>query len=205
MRKFLSLFVVIVLGSFFLVSVAFAIPMNRMLIPEINDMPPESVNFDGPPVENIFKDPNILAAVIGVFGLLIGSSITIFATYVMRWMDNMRDDKREDYLIERQKKEKEYHMKQEIYKHFLHELAELEMFNFKDDDNFKRAWNRTEMKVDLIASSEVRDVKKEFQDELLAIAKKNIKDRSAHLSDSYMVVRDKLLDAIRKDLDILQN
>jgi len=170
----------------------------------IVDMPPESVNFDGPPVQDVFKDPNILAAVIGVLGLLFGSFISIFATYIMRWMDNKRDDKREDFLIERQKKEKEYQIKQEIYKHFLHELAELETFNLKDVDNFKRAWNKAEMKIDLIASSEVREIKAEFQEELLAISEDNIENGTAHLNDEYMELRDRFLDAIRRDLDILQ-
>ncbi len=173
-------------------------------IPQPIDLPPEAIDYDGNPVTNLFRDPNILAAVIGVVGLLVGSFITILATYVMRWMDNRREDKREDLLLERSKKEKEYQMKQEIYKNFLHELAELETFTQKSDDEFKRQWNRTEIKVDLIASQEVRDLKQQMQNELLTLAEKNIQSKSAHLSDEYMTLRDELLEAIRKDIDILQ-
>ncbi len=173
-------------------------------IPQPVDLPPEAIDYDGNPVSNLFRDPNILAAVIGVGGLLVGSFITILATYVMRWMDNRREDKREDLLLERSKKEKEYQMKQEIYKNFLHELADLETFTQKTDDEFKRQWNRTEIKVDLIASQEVRDLKHQMQNELLELAEKNIKSKSAHLSDQYMNLRDQLLEAIRKDIDILQ-
>lgn len=173
-------------------------------IPQPIDLPPEAIDYDGNPVTNLFRDPNILAAVIGVVGLLVGSFITILATYVMRWMDNRREDKREDLLLERSKKEKEYQMKQEIYKNFLHELAELETFTQKSDDEFKRQWNRTEIKVDLIASQEVRDLKQQMQNELLDLAEKNIQSKSARLSDEYMNLRDELLEAIRKDIDILQ-
>lgn len=175
------------------------------IIAQPMDLPPEALDFEGDPViGNIFRDPNILAAFIGVLGLLIGSFITILATYVMRWMDNRREDKREDLLLQRHKKEKEYQMKQEIYKNFLHELANLETFAEKDLDEFKREWNRAEIKVDLIASEDVRELKQNIQDELLKLAEKNIKEKKSHLSNKFMEIRDNLLEAIRRDIDILQ-
>jgi hypothetical protein len=168
------------------------------------DLPPEAIDFEGDPVTNPFRDPNIMAAGIGVGGLLLGSFITILATYMMRWMDNRREDKREDLLILRNKKEKEYQMKQEIYRHFLNELADLETFSMPSLDEFKREWNRTEIKVDLIASEKVREHKQTLQAELLNLAEKNIKEKKSHLSDKFMTTRDELLEAIREDIDILQ-
>jgi len=197
-----SLILIISIVLLLLPSVALA---ATMIIPQPLDLPPESIDFDGDPVEgNVLKDPNILAAIIGCLGLLVGSFITILATYMMRWMDNRREDKREDLLILRSKKEKEYQMKQEIYRHFLHELANLETFTHKELDEFKREWNRVEIKVDLIASEEVRDLKQQMQDELLSLAEKNISTKKSHLSDKFMEIRDALLEAIRADIDILQ-
>lgn len=197
-------YIYVALFALFLVlfaNTAFAI---TPIIPQPLDLPPEAIDFDGDQVTNPFRDPNIMAAMIGVGGLLLGSFIMILATYMMRWMDNRREDKREDLLILRNKKEKEYQMKQEIYRHFLNELADLETFSLPSFDEFKREWNRTEIKVDLIASDKVRELKQALQTELLNLAEKNIKDKKAHLSGKFMTSRDELLEAIREDIDILQ-
>ena len=201
MKKYL---LSILLVAIVLVPAATALAATPIIMQPM-DLPPEAIDYDGDPVTgNLFKDPNILAAVIGVVGLLVGSFITILATYIMRWMDNRREDKREDLLMLRHKKEKEYQMKQEIYRNFLHELANLETFSQKDLDEFKREWNRTEIKVDLIASENVRKLKQAMQNELLTLAETNLKDKKSHLSDKFMGVRDELLEAIRQDIDILQ-
>jgi len=201
MKKFLLQFILV---TVLIIPAATALAATPIIMQPL-DLPPEALDFEGDPVSgNYFKDPNILAATIGVIGLLIGSFITIFATYIMRWMDNRREDKREDLLMLRSKKEKEYQMKQEIYRNFLHELANLESFSHTSLDEFKRDWNRTEIKVDLIASEDVRKLKQAMQNELLSLAENNLKDKKSHLSDKFMKVRDDMLEAIRQDIDILQ-
>lgn len=170
--------------------------------PQPLDLPPGTVSYGNANQGNLSTDPNVIAAIIGVTGLLVGSAVTIFATMLMRWMDIRRENKREDLLIERSKKEKGFQIKQELYKNFLNELAHLESFQYKDLDTFKKEWTKTEVKVDLVASENVRNAKEIVQEELMNIAEKNLKAGSATLSPNYLKNRDALLKAIREDIDI---
>lgn len=168
------------------------------------DLPPGTMSYEGIVSGQLLSDPNILAALIGVGGLLVGSFITILATYFIRWMDVRREDKRERLIMKQNKKEKEYQMKQELYRNFLGELAHLETFEQETIDDFRRAWTRMEVKVDLVASPRVRAAKEMLQKDLLALAEKNIKSQKTVMGDTYVKTRDELLDAIREDIDILQ-
>ena len=169
-----------------------------------NDLPPGAMSFGNVSTGNLPFDPNIIAAVIGVVGLLVGSAITIFATYFIRWMDLRREDKRERRLMEKDRKEKTFQMKQEVYKNFLNELSNLESFIQPDLDTFKRDLIKTDMKLDLIAPDEIRNSNEALKNMLLAIAEKNYKNKSIALTDEYLLERETLLKAIRKDID-LQN
>lgn len=162
------------------------------------------MSYEGIVSGELLSDPNILAALIGVGGLLVGSFITIFATYFIRWMDVRREDKRERLIMKQNKKEKEYQMKQELYRNFLGELAHLETFEQENIDDFRRAWTRMEVKVDLVASPRVRTAKEKLQKELLDLAEKNLKTKKTVMSEGYIQTRDELLNAIREDIDILQ-
>lgn len=200
LKKLVFALAVAALGILSLAPFAFA----QNIIPLPADLPPGSMSYSGLLSGDLLRDPNIIAAMIGVSGLLIGSVITILATYFIRWMDVRREDKRERLLIKQGRKEKEYQMKQELYRNFLGELAQLETFDFPGIDDFRRAWTRMEVKVDLVASPRVRDTKEKLQKELLALAEKNLKAGKAAIEASYMKTRDELLDAIREDIDILQ-
>ena len=93
-------------------------------------------------------------------------------------------------------------MKQEIYKNFLNELANLESFQQKDLDSFKKAWTRTEINIDLVASQAVRTAKDIVQAEMIGAAEQNFRSGTAALSPQYLQNRDALLQAIREDIDI---
>jgi len=181
-------------------AIAYAAPT---LIEMPTDLPP-GVLPSGAAPGNMGLDANIIAAIIGVCGLVVGSTITILASYVMRWMDVRREDKREDLLMERGRKEKEYSIKQEIYRRFLDDLAHVETFQFKDIDSFKKEWTKMEIKIDLVASKKVRAAKDAIQAELMEVAEKNIRSGSEKVGESYIQNRDALLRAIREDIDILQ-
>ena len=174
------------------------------LINQAADLPPGAMSFGNVSKNLAALDPNILAAIIGVVGLLVGSAITILATLLMRSMDIRREDKKERMMMEQNKKEKQYAIKQEVYKNFLHDLAELETFEYKDIEVFKRDWTKAEIKVDLVASEDVREAKHKVKTELLAVAEKNIKNETTTVSDKYLKHRDDLLEAIRQDIDLLQ-
>ena len=168
------------------------------------DLPPGAMSYGNADKGILPLDPNILAAVIGVVGLIIGSIISILATYVMRWMDVRREDKREDMLMERGRKEKEYQIKQENYRTFLNDLAQLETFHLKDMDSFKKEWTKLEIKIDLVASPRVSKAKDVVQAEMMGMAEKHYKGGQAELATNYVKNRDELLAAIREDIDILQ-
>ncbi len=165
-------------------------------------------------LDQLYKDPaavgQVLGAIIGVVGLFIGTFITIFTTWLMRKHDLKREDKNQVFVLEKDKKEKEFNLKQVIYSEFLSELAHLEKFITKISDhsdlksmtNFDEAWNRVEIKVDLVAGVEVRKIKDTLQDELMAFAEKRFKGKPMELSDEYLDNRQNLLDAIRKDINI---
>lgn len=168
------------------------------------DTPPGMLSFGGNLSNNLLADPNIIAASIGVIGLIFGCLITIFATYFIRWLDVKREDKRERLVIEQNKREKEYQMKQELYRKFLDELADLETFEVNNINNFKRNWARIEVKVDLVASEKVRFTKEDLQKTLFDLAENNIKKKTTTISSDYIKTRDELLAAIREDIDIFQ-
>lgn len=189
---------------FALILMSQSAPAMAQIIGLPNDLPPGAMSYEGIVSGELLSDPNILAALIGVGGLLVGSFITIFATYFIRWMDVRREDKRERLIMKQNKKEKEYQMKQELYRNFLGELAHLETFEQENIDDFRRAWTRMEVKVDLVASPRVRTAKEKLQKELLDLAEKNLKTKKTVMSEGYIQTRDELLNAIREDIDILQ-
>lgn len=167
-----------------------------------NDLPPGAMSYGNVSTSALPADPNIIAAVIGVAGLLIGSIITILATYFIRWMDVRREDKREKMWAEKDRKEKTFRMKQEVYKNFLDELSDLETFAKPDLDTFRRELIKTDIKLDLVASDEVRDTNEILKNLLMAIAEKNFKSKSIALTEEYLAQREVLLKEIRKDIDL---
>ncbi len=181
---------------------AVCLAASTIEIPSPADLPPGALNYDSP--SNLPLDANIIAAIIGVVGLLVGSFITIGTTIIMRHFDIQRENKREELLFQKERKEKAYQIKQEIYKNFLHELAQLETFNFNDFESFKKEWTKSEVKVDLVASMKLREAKEKLQLELFNIGEKNIKQNTAQLSPIYLKNRDILLEAIREDIDITE-
>lgn len=168
------------------------------------DLPVGTVASSSGNILGLPIDSNIMAAIIGVTGVLIGSAITFMATLFMRNLDIKREEAREIAILEQSRKEKEYQIKQEVYRDFLKELAALETFHFKTIEEFKREWTKTEIKVDLVASGKLRDVKETLQAELYNIAEKNIKAATATLSPNYAKLREHLLDSIREDMGILK-
>ncbi|MFC1750149.1 hypothetical protein ACFL2V_15220 [Pseudomonadota bacterium] len=199
-KKTLVLALVAAIFAVFWSSIAYS--ANYVFTPP--ELPPSSPGYSGKVGDNFFADPNIIASLIGVLGLLIGSAITIIATFVMYRIENKREDNREDTMNERHKKEKEHMIKQEMYKQFLNDLSHLETFSQKSADNFKREWAKLEVKVDLVASPRVRETKEKLQHALLKLAERNIKSGETTLDKDYIAARDKLLDAIRQDIDIMQ-
>jgi hypothetical protein len=197
-RKLIPTLVLAIITALSCAGIALAITPFPAATP---DLPPGAMSY-GNVSTGSSMDPNIVAAVIGVAGLLVGSIITILATYFMRWMDVRREDRREDLLADRDKREKEFQIKQEIYKNFLNELSELETFQHKDLDSFKRAWTKTEINIDLVASPKVRTAKDTVQNEMIAAAEQSFRTGAATLSPQYLQNRDTLLQAIREDIDI---
>lgn len=168
--------------------------------------------------EYIKQDPEavgqVIGAIIGVTGLFIGTFITILTSFIVRYMDIKREERKEISSVKKAKKEKEFYLKQEIYSKFISELASFENFltkkasnlSVKNLDNFDDEWTRTEIKVELIASPKVSDLKDRLSEELinLAEAKFSQKDSSKELSlsETYMSNRTALLEAIRQDMEI---
>lgn len=169
-----------------------------------NDVPPGAMSYGNVSQNALPADPNIIAAIIGVVGLLMGSFITIVATYFIRWMDIRREDKREKLLMEKNRREKVFQMKQEVYRTFLNELSNLEAFVQPDFATFKRDLTKTDIKLDLIASDKVREINENLKNILLLIAEKNYKSKSIELSEEYLNQRENLLEAIRSDIDLNQ-
>lgn len=170
--------------------------------------------------QNILNDPEalgqIIGAIIGVTGLFIGTFITIFTSFIVRSMDIKREERKERALMERAKKAKEFKLKQEVYTTFISELASLENFltkkgdelsELKDFEKFDREWTRIEIRVDLVASQTVQDLKEKLQKELFTLAKKSFetKGESLVLSKAYMLDRSLLLQAIREDMEITKS
>ena len=156
----------------------------------------------------------VIGAIIGVTGLFIGTFITILTSFIVRYMDIKREERKELSSIKKAKKEKEFYLKQEIYSKFISELASFENFltkkasnlSVKNLDNFDDEWTRTEIKVELIASPKVSDLKDRLSEELINLAETKFsqKDSSKELSlsETYMDNRTALLEAIRQDMEI---
>lgn len=156
----------------------------------------------------------VIGAIIGVTGLFIGTFITILTSFIVRYMDIKREERKELSSIKKAKKEKEFYLKQEIYSKFISELASFENFltkkasnlSVKNLDNFDDEWTRTEIKVELIASPKVSDLKDRLSEELINLAETKFsqKDSSKELSlsETYMNNRTALLEAIRQDMEI---
>ena len=170
--------------------------------------------------EELLKNPDaagqVIGAVIGVIGLFVGTLITIFTSFFMRSLDIKREERKEQAMQERMRKEKEFNLKQEIYSNFISELAALENFiskqgntsiNPENFEKFDHEWTKIEIKVDLIASKKVYTLKEKMQKELFDLAKKRFASKEnakLELSSDYMGARQKLLQAIREDMEIFQ-
>jgi len=169
--------------------------------------------------DTLLKNPDamgqIVGAIIGVAGLVIGTFITILTSFIIRNMDIRREERKEAVEIERAKQEKAFALKQEIYSEFISELATIESFLAKKDtslslknlENFDDEWTRIEIKVDLVADEEVRQLKDKLSAELLSLAKQKFaqKDSSKEiiLSQGYNTNRSALLEAIRQDMELI--
>jgi hypothetical protein len=194
------------LASFHIVSAA-----GMEIIPTPTDVPPGTMSY-GNIAKSTGLDPNIVAALIGVIGILVGSFLTILGTYFLRFLDVRREDKREEAFMVRERKEKEFQIKQEIYKNFLTDLGLMEGFllhksenvAMKDVESFNAEWTKMEIKMNLVCSTKIRQLLDEVQEELLSIAKERFDGGKAELSQTYMAKRGELLDAIREDIDLFQ-
>ena len=177
-----------------------------------NDLPPGTIGSSSGGSTSGF-DPNILAAVIGVVGLLIGSFLTILGTYFLRFLDVKRENKREELFMVRERKEKEFQIKQEIYKGFLTDMGRIEGFllnksdvdNIRDIDSLNAEWTTMEIKMNLVCSKEIRTLLDEVQEEIMTIGKKRFSGGKVELTGAYLDKRSELLDAIREDIDLFQN
>ncbi len=157
----------------------------------------------------------VLGAVIGVAGLVVGTFITILTSFLIRHMDIRREERKEYADLERAKKEKTFVLKQEIYSEFISELAALENFlskkspalDLKTLETFDNEWTRIEIKVDLVANDQVRELKDRLSQELMSLAKAKFAQKDTtqevSLSDGYTTNRSALLEAIREDMEII--
>jgi len=165
----------------------------------------------------MFQDPGALSqlvgALIGLGGMLLGTFLSVVITFLIRNLDLKKEKLNEEMNFKKEKATRELQLKEAIYSQFLSELAYLENFitkkpnsvmQLKDMANFDSEWTRTEIKVDLIAKEEVRTLKEQLQVELMALAEKRFEGQPIQLTKTYTQNRDKLLDAIRKDMDIFQ-
>lgn len=202
---------------FLTIAIVFAVQIHGFsivkavdLISLPNDVPPGTMSYGN--VAKTGLDPNIVAAMIGVTGLLIGSLLTIFGTYFLRFLDVKREDKREEFFMMRERKEKEYQIKQEIYKNFLNDLGLIEAFlmhraentHIKDIESFNAEWTKIEIKMNLVCTSDMRRLLDSLQEELISLSKKRLEGNKVELAGEYIEKRDALLDAIREDMDLFQ-
>lgn len=171
--------------------------------------------------DSILSNPEalgqVVGALIGVLGLVVGTFITILTSFMVRHMDIRREERKEDSYIRRAQKEKEFGLKQEIYSQFVTELATLENFIVKKEsgldlktlENFDSEWTKVEIKVDLVANEQVKELKDQLSEELISLAKKKFSQKDTaqklSLSDTYTANRSALLEAIREDMEITTN
>ena len=156
----------------------------------------------------------VIGALIGVAGLVVGTFITILTSFMVRHMDIRREERKEESYVRRAQKEKEFGLKQEIYSQFVTELAALENFISKKEsdldlnnmENFDSEWTKIEIKVDLVANKRVKELKDQLAEELLSLARKKFAQKNAgqelSLSSTYTENRSALLEAIREDMEI---
>ncbi len=184
---------------------------GMQIIPGPVDLPPGTMSY-GNLAKSTGVDPNIVAAIIGVVGLLVGSFLTILGTYFLRFLDVKREDRREELFMVRERKEKEFQIKQEIYKNFLTDLGMMESFllhkaentGIKDTETFNGEWTKMEIKMNLVCSTRIRQLLDEVQEELIAISKKRFEGGKVDLGGKYLEKRGELLNAIREDIDLFQ-
>jgi len=201
-----SFFTIAILMVLFQVNLAHA---AIEVIPAALDLPPGAISY-GNIANGTGVDPNIAAAIIGVAGLFIGTFLTLLGTYFLRFLDVRREDKREEMFMVRERKEKEFQIKQEIYKIFLTELGILESFllhkaehpDIKDIEAFNGEWSKMEIKMNLVCTGKIRQLLDEVQEELVEIAKKRFGGAGVDLSADYLNLRNMLLEAIREDIDL---
>jgi len=181
------------------------------IIPAPADLPPGAMSY-GNLAKSTGMDPNVVAAIIGVVGLLVGSFLTISGTYFLRYLDVRREDRREEAFIVRERKEKEFQIKQEIYKNFLTELGLMESFivnkteheTMKDEESFNAEWTKMEIKMNLVCSAAMRTLLDELQEQLVALAKKRFVGSKGELTPEYLAKRGELLEALREDINLIQ-
>lgn len=201
----------IVVASLLSLQAHMVLAAGMEIIPVPGDLPPGAMSY-GNIAKSTGLDPNIVAAVIGVVGLLFGSFLTILGTYFLRFLDVRREDRREEAFMVRERKEKEFQLKQEIYKNFLTDLGSMESFllnktedsAIKDVESFNAEWTKMEIKMNLICSTTIRQLLDEVQEELIAIAKSRFAGGKVELGTKYINKRGELLDAIREDIDLFQ-
>lgn len=167
--------------------------------------------------DQITRDPEalgqVLGAVIGVIGLFVGTFITILTSFLIRHMDIRREERKDQAELARAKKEKAFSLKQEIYSHFISELASLENFitkkggntSLKTFENFDNEWTRIEIKVDLVSNDQVKNLKDNLSKELMELAEQRFSSKDTKempLSSGYLKNRQALLEAIRQDMEI---
>lgn len=207
-KRFAFLFTVFVLC---LAQLQIAAAAGIQTIPGPVDLPPGAMSY-GNIAKSTGLDPNIVAAVIGVVGLLVGSFLTILGTYFLRFLDVRREDRREEAFMLRERQEKEFQLKQEIYKNFLTDLGLMEGFllhksenaKIKDVESLNAEWTTMEIKMNLVCSPAIRQLLDELQEELLGAAKKRFEGGKVELGEQYLAKRGELLDAIREDIDLFQ-
>ena len=78
----------------------------------------------------LMEDPQaagqLVGAFIGVIGLIIGTIISIITSLLIRYLDNKREEKKDEYAEAREKKNKEFQLKQQVYLTFISELGNAE-------------------------------------------------------------------------------
>ena len=112
----------------------------------------------------------------------------------------------------RERLEKEFQIKQEIYKGFLTDMGRIEGFllnkgsheSIKDTESLNAEWTTMEIKMNLVCSKQIRTLLDEVQEEVLTIGKKRFAGAKVELTPAYLDKRGELLDAIRADIDLFQ-
>jgi hypothetical protein len=166
----------------------------------------KAMNFD---FSQISQNPEVLGqvigAMIGVAGLIIGTIITIFTSLIIRRLDIHRENKKEELYQTREQRQKEFRLRRQIYTEFLNKLSDLEetliQKKFQGNINeFHQYWSNLSIKLDLVAGSAVAETKDVFETGLFKFAKSSLQGKPDN--SEYIEGRIKLIQAIRKDMDL---